>query len=66
VLETDVDGVPPGISHRTESGEPVFAVEALVNVNEPPGQTTVSLTVKDATAVGAVTLQTVETVSGSR
>ena len=37
LCEVEVDGAPPFIVHRTESGEPV---ELLVNVSELPLQTT--------------------------
>lgn len=54
VDEVDVDGTPPGIVQRTESGLPTVAVDVFVNVKLPPAHTTVSLTVKLAVAVGVV------------
>ena len=54
VVEVDVDGVPPFIVQRTESGEPLLAVEVFVNVRLLPIHTVVSLTVNDAVAVGLV------------
>ena len=58
IFETDVDvlGTPPCIVHLTESGKPVEAVEVLVKVRLLPWQTTVSLVVKLAEAVGAIAL----------
>ena len=46
---------PPWNVHRMESGEPTVAVDVLVNLKVPAGQTTVSLTVKEAVAVGRET-----------
>ena len=53
VVDVDVAGVPPCMVQRTESGLPEDAVDVLVKVRLLPAQTTVSLSVKDAVAVGA-------------
>ena len=48
----DVDGMPPGIVHLTESTEPEEAVEVLVKLRLFPEHTVVSLAVKLAVGVG--------------
>ena len=48
----DVDGIPPGIVHLTESTEPEEAVDVLVKLRLFPEHTVVSLTVKLAVGVG--------------
>ena len=52
VADVEVDGVPPLIVHRTESGEPTLAVDVFVNVKLEPIHTVLSLIVKLAVAVG--------------
>ena len=54
VVAVDVDGIPPGIVHRTESTAPEVVVEVLENVRLLPAQTVVSLEVKEAEGVGLV------------
>ena len=54
VNDVEVDGVPPLIVQRTESGEPTIAVDVFVNVKLDPIHTVVSFAVKLAVAVGDV------------
>ena len=49
-----VVGEPPKIVQRIESNEPDEEVDVLVNVNELPLHTVVSLTLNEAVGIGVV------------